>query len=260
MSSPLEDLRIRLGELRDDLAFVTTASQLRPRLAEALQWGGPTGTVQLAQRFMNAKEARPEGIYGPLLIRLMASFERYLRLLIVESLEHHASTAKTFDELPRKLTNRNLILTGRILANLETPRDYLSFNVEELIANLASCKAGSSSFKLNPHAFSASVIGVNPAAIDKALESIEVDGCWDTIGSDAKLEALLGTKGARTTGSQSAERLKELSRWRNHLAHGGDEITVNEVQLRDAIDFVWSFTTSLDAAVKKQLKANAKSR
>ncbi|MGA8342635.1 MAG: hypothetical protein WB781_11930, partial [Candidatus Sulfotelmatobacter sp.] len=90
---------------------------------------------------MNSKEARPEGIYGPLLVRLMAGFERYLRLLIVEGVEYRASSAKTFDDLSKKLVNRNLILTGRILANLENPRDYLSFSIEALVANLASCKA-----------------------------------------------------------------------------------------------------------------------
>jgi hypothetical protein len=71
---------------------------------------------------------------------------------------------------------------------------------------------------------------------------------------------LLGTKGARAAGLHSADRLKELSRWRNHLAHGGDEIVITESQIRDAIDFVWAFSASLDAAVKKHLKGTAKSR
>jgi hypothetical protein len=189
MSTPLEDLRARLSELTADLELVTTSAQLRPRLGEVLEWGGPAEIVELAQKFMNSKEARPEGIYGPLLVRLMAGFERYLRLLIVEGVEYRTSAAKTFDDLPQKLVNRNLILTGRILANLENSRDYLSFSIEALIVNLASCKVGSNSFKLNPQAFSAAVIGVNPAAIDRALESIDVSGCWDTIGGDPKLES-----------------------------------------------------------------------
>src|SRR5258708_30568345 len=125
MSTPLEDLRARLSELKADLELVTTSIQLRPRLGEVIQWGGPAEIVQLARGFMDSKEARPEGIYGPLLVRLMAVFERYLRLLIADGLEHHTSSAKKFDDLPQKLVNRNLILTGRILANAESPRDYL---------------------------------------------------------------------------------------------------------------------------------------
>ena len=260
MSTPLEDLATRIAELKADLAFVTTASQLRPRLGEILQWGGPKETLRVAQEFMSANEARSEGIYGPLLIRLMALFERYLRLLIIEGVEYRTSSAKTFDEIPSKLANRNLVLTGRILANIENPRDYLTFNMNSMIVNLASCKAGSTSFSLNSQAFSAAVMGVNPSAIEKALESIDVAECWDPIGGDTKLEKLLGTKGARATGSQAADRLKELSRWRNHLAHGGDEIVISETQLRDAIDFVSAFSSSLDSAVKKHLKTAAKSK
>jgi hypothetical protein len=153
--------------------------------------------------------------------------------------------------------NRNLILTGRILANIENPRDHLTFNIEGLIVNLATCKSGNSSFSLNPQAFSATVSGVNPTAIDKALENIEVTECWDSVGSDSKLEQMLGTKGTRATGVQAGERLKELSRWRNHLAHGGDEIVVSEAQLRDAIEFVALFSATLDAAVKKHLRTSA---
>lgn len=260
MSTPLEDLAARIAELKADLAFVTTASQLRPRLGEILAWGGPKETLHVAQQFMSAKEARSEGIYGPLLIRLMAVFERYLRLLIIEGVEYRTSIANTFDEIPTKLANRNLILTGRILANIENPRDYLTFNVDGLIVNLATCKAGSTSFSLNPQVFSATVMGVNPKAIEKALESIDVSECWDPVGSDASLEKLLGTKGARATGSQAADRLKELSRWRNHLAHGGDEIVISETQLSDAIDFVSIFSSSLDSAVKKHLEAAAKAK
>lgn len=260
MSTSLEDLKTRISELKSDLALVTKAFQLRPRLGEVLNWDGPAETVCLTQEFMDAKGARPEGIYGPFVVRLMAIVERYLRLLVVEGLEQHTSSAKKIDDLPRRLVNRNTILTGQILTKVESPRDYLSFDVEVLIANLASCRTGSTAFKLNAQAFSANVTGVSPVAIDRALETIEVEKCWDTIGSNAALEKLLGTKGPRPTGLQCAERLKELSRWRNHLAHGEDEIAITETQLRDAIEFVSAFCSSLDSAVKKHLKASAKSR
>jgi hypothetical protein len=260
MSTPLDDLTARIAELKADLTFVTAASQLRPRLAEMIDWERAGEKKPLALRFLAVKEARSEGIYGPLLVRLMAIFERYLRLLMVESIESRTSSARSFDDLPKKLVNRNLILTGRILANIETPRDYLSFNIEGLILNLASCRSGNKTFSLNPQAFSATVMGTNPTAIDKALESLDMPECWDALGSDPKLERALGTRGSRETGKQISERLRELSRWRNHLAHGGDEIVISEVQLRDAIEFVTLCSAALDATVKKHLKSATKSR
>jgi len=128
-------------------------------------------------------------------------------------------------------------------------------DVELLIANLASCKRGSRSFRLNAQAFAATVAGVGPAAIEKALENIDVIRWWDGVGGSTALSRLLGTKGARATGDQARERLKELWRWRDHLAHGGDEeIALSESQLIEAIDFVECFSDALDGTVRKHLK------
>ncbi len=128
-------------------------------------------------------------------------------------------------------------------------------DVEVLIANLASCKRGSGCFRLNAQAFAATVAGVGPAAIERALESIDVTRWWDGVGGSAALARLLGTKGARATGDQARERLKELWRWRNHLAHGGDEeIALSESRLIEAIDFVECFGDALAGTVGKHLK------
>ena len=69
--------------------------------------------VHLMQDFMNAKSIRAEGIYGALFVALMAAFERYVRMLIIHIVESVSSRAKTFDEVPKPLANRNLVLTGR---------------------------------------------------------------------------------------------------------------------------------------------------
>jgi hypothetical protein len=206
---------------------------------------------------MDAKTSRPEGVYGPLLVRLLASFERYVRMLVVQSVEERVLGFKSFEDIPESLINRNLILTGRILAAVGAPRDHLTFDIERLVANLATCKKGSGSFQLNAQAFSATVTAASPAMIDKALEHLNVTDWWDVVGANGALVGLLGKRGARATGERAKERLKELWRWRNQLAHGGDEeIALTESQLNEAIDFIDCFSSALDAAVKKRLKEN----
>ncbi len=256
MGAALDELNTRIIELKADLTFVALAAQLRPRVGDVVQWAAVGEVLELVKQFMRAKSSRPEGVYGPLLIRLFAAFERYLRMLIIQSVEERASGVRTYDELPEMLSNRNLVLTGRVLAAIDAPRDYLTLNIESLIANLASCKRGSDSFRLNAQAFSATVTGASPGVIEKALENVDVAGWWDGVGGNSSLAKLLGTKGARATGDRARARLKELWRWRNHLAHGGDEeITVTESQLREAIDFVDCFSAALDSAVSKQLES-----
>ena len=232
------------------------AAQLRPRIGDAIQWGAGVEIIDLVRKFMDAKSSRPEGIYGPLLIRLLAGLERYLRKLITYGVDARAAGAKSFEHLPMYLINRNVALTGRVLAAIDAPREHLTVDIDSLIANLASCKRGSESFRLNALAFSATVTGASPTVIEKALENIDVNAWWDGVGNHGQLSKLLGTKGARATGDRARERLKELWRWRNHLAHGGDEEpTISESQLREAIDFVMCFSTALDGEVRKRLVA-----
>ena len=255
MATALDELNTRISELKADVTFVTLATQLRPRIGDAVQWQGVAEVLDLVRQFMNAKSSRPEAIYGPLLVRLLASFERYMRVLVVQCIEKRVAGAPTYDELSGTLAKRNVILTGRILATSDAPRDHLTLDIESLISNLASCKRGSGSFRLNAQAFSATVTGASPSVIEKALQYVDVSDWWDGVGANAALAKHLQTKGARATGDRAYERLRELWRWRNHLAHGGDEeIALAATQLLDAIDFISIFSVALDAAVQKRLQ------
>jgi len=254
VAAALDELNTRISELKADLTFVALAAQLRPRVGDVVHWEAGAEVLKLVKQFMDAKSSRPEGVYGPLLVRLLAAFERYLRMLIIQSVEKRASGVRTYDELSETLRNRNLVLTGRVLAAI-SPHDHLKLDIELLIANLASCKPGSGSFRLNPQAFSATVTGASPAVIEKALQYVDVTDWWDGVGGNTTLAQLLGTKGARATGHRASERLKELWRWRNHLAHGGDEeIALTESQLREAVRFVECFSAALDSAATKHVK------
>jgi hypothetical protein len=251
MPTPLKELQAQVDALRADVEFVRLASQLRLRVGKVLQWQAQGEETDLAKRFINSQPSSPEAVYGPLLVRLLASLERYMRNTITDIVDHKAANASSYDSVAGTLGNRNLVLTGRLLSTLDAPRDYLTLNVEELIENLASCRRGSGKFRLNSIAFSSALGGVSPSVLEKAFDNLEISGWWDRIGADAKITALLGTKGARATGDRAKERLKELARWRNHLAHGGDgEILISESQIDDAIEFVRVFGVAFEAVVR----------
>ncbi len=253
MATPLDDLNARVSELREDLVFVSLATQLRPRLHPVVRWDATADVVELARSFMNAKSWRPEGVYGPLLVRLVAAFERYLRMLVGESLQRSVAGVAKYDDLPEHIASRNIALTGRLLAAIEAPRDHLTFETDSLIANLASCKRGSASFRLNELAFSAIITGVSPDLVEKALQNVGAAGnLWDGVGTSSALEKQLETKGPRETGTRARERLKQICRWRNNLAHGGDEdIALSESDLVEAIEFIFCLSEALDQAVRK---------
>lgn len=256
MSKALEELRARLLDLEADLAFVSLASRLRPRLSDALDWNTTGDALQLARDFMNAKNARIEGLLGPLLVRLLAALERYTRKLVEESVELYASRFTNYDQLAQAIKTRNIVLTGTLLKFSESPREHLNLHLETLIANLASCQAGSTSYRLNPQAFGADVVGVGPLAIERALRNVGMKDWWDKLGAEPDLARTLGSKGARATGERAQARLEELWRWRNHLAHGGDdEVALTETQLRECLAFVEVFSTALDKVAANSFPA-----
>jgi hypothetical protein len=239
--------------------FVSLAARLRPRIGDVVQWQAVGEVLELVKRFMQAKSSRPEGVYGPLLIRLLAAFERYLRKVIVDVVDQRSGQATTYDRLSGSLCKRNVALTGRILAAIDAPREHLALDLEALVDNLASCKSGSESFRLNSEAFSAAVTGTSPSVIEKALHNVDVTDLWDAVGGSPTLTSALGTKGARATGDRARERLQEMWRWRNHLAHGGDEdVAISESQLNDAVEFVTCFGDALDTTVRKQLASDSR--
>jgi hypothetical protein len=251
MPSPLSELEAQIEAIQADMDFVKLASQLRPRMGSILIWDAQGEGTDIAKKFIRLTTSVPEGVYGPLLVRLLACLERYLRTTIADVVARKTKMAKTYDELADNLGSRNLVLTGRLLSTLDTPRDYLTLNIDEMIDNLASCRKGSSSFKLNALAFSATLAGVNPSVIEKAFDNVDVSKWWDKIGANPKAVALMGTKGTHATGLRVKERLKELAKWRNHVAHGGDgQLVISDSELSDAIQFVAIFSRALDAIVQ----------
>lgn len=251
MKPPLKELSILIGEIVEDAAFVTVAAQLRPRLSGFIRWDGIGAEERgIVQSFLRIKESRPEGLYGPLLVRLLAAFERYVRTLIVWAVERHNEAASKYDDLSPTLANRHRLLTGRVLASAELP-DHLVFDIAVLIENLATCRAGGAgAFRLNSSVFTAAIAGFSPKHLETALESIDIGDCWDRVGNDAQLSSLLGTTGSRLTGNRAKEKLKELSRLRNRLAHGGDDAPlISEADLGNAITFINAFSKTLEDLV-----------
>jgi hypothetical protein len=258
MSRALDELDAGLVDFRADSAFVSLAARLRPRLGDVVNWNAHGEATALAREFMSSKGSRIEGVLGPLLVRLMAALERYIRTLIEEALVLHAGRAPNYEQLAPHLKTRNTALTGTLLASIESPRSHLTLHFDSLIANLASCQPGSTTYQLNAKAFSAVVAGTGPATLEKALANVGISDWWDKIGSNEGLAKLLGTKGPRATGREARVRLDELWRWRNQLAHGGDEeVALSEDQLQGCVVLVRTFAAVLDSVVLDIVKKSA---
>jgi hypothetical protein len=250
MTSALKILDAELEELADDVGFLGVAERLRPRLGGIVNWNGDAEAIQLARDFMGARQFHADAVYGSCLVRLMASVERYLRGLYEHVLDRQRQRSTRFEDLPLVVANSNTRYSGRILASIDEPRDHVAVDVEQLVDNLATCRTGRADFRINSAAFAATIMNTAPATITRLLESAGSDPWWDIVGRDAALATLLSTRGSRATGARAQDRLKDLCKRRNHIAHGSEtSSTPSRSELEDALTFVRILMTSLDSAI-----------
>jgi hypothetical protein len=255
METVLRELNARLDELEANLVFVASATTLRPRLGGVLNWQVGGEVVRLAQNYLNAAASRPENLYAALLVRAIAAFERFCRQLVENATVRTGVRSAQYEDLAKHIRERNVVLTGRLLASLDEPRDHLTFDPTTLAQNLASCTPGSASFRLNAAAFAAVVVSGRPLVLERALRNLDVENWRDAVGGTPGLQRLLATAGARATGHAVYQRLEELCRWRNIIAHAGDsEPVVNEEDLHDAIEFLRALAAALGQVVLARLR------
>jgi hypothetical protein len=248
MNSALAEINARLDEIELQAEFIALSIRLRPRLNSILRWEVGGEEIELAKDFMKQKGVIEEGMYGALLVRALASLERFIRKCIGNAIVVKSSSATAYDNLPESLQVTNIILTGKLLSNSGSPADHIQYNTIDLVSSLASCKAGNTDFMLNAVAFEAAVTGASPESIERSLKHIGHENWWDSIGSSADMAKILQCTGAgpREIGKKAKQHLRELWKWRNRLAHCGDpEPSVNLEQLRSEISFIRCLTKEI---------------
>jgi hypothetical protein len=112
MTAAYRELFARLDELEATASFTAISATLRPRLGDVLRWEAGGDAIGLAQQFMRATASRPESIYGALLVRVVAGFERFARLLVDDAVRTAARCTK-YRELEEHVRNRHTVLTAK---------------------------------------------------------------------------------------------------------------------------------------------------
>lgn len=249
MSLPRDGLNTQLEELVATLNFISLASSLRPRIGKTLDWGQESVAPELFRNlrsFMDLRDDYLPVIYGALLVRIAAAFEMFLRKLVEAIVESAQRKYPRFEDVPEVLREASIRFTGFALFQKSSPRDHLAFDYSVLIENLATCRPGQSSVRLNPTVFSAGIQGGKPEAIEKALRSVCIEDWWDHVCADRELQSALGAKKSREAKALLVDELENLWRRRNILAHGGvNSAAPTEQELRKLISVIRTFGSAL---------------
>lgn len=237
--SAVRDFESALREIEEGVEFVRAATRLRPRLGKLVRWetleaDGKT----LVAAFLDRKDFVESRSYSGYVVVLAACFEEFVRGLIQAAVEKIAQSARSYDDIPEKLKNQNINLTGHALLTALNPPDHFKIDYWELVSNLVTCKAGADAFLLNPAAFALDVSNVTPANLGRILERIDFNFDWDNLGRLPAMQELLGTEGTKTTANASENFLLNFIRIRNQVAHAGiGGRIVTEEEVRKSIEY-----------------------
>lgn len=249
------ELEARLDEVFAAARFSDRAYRLRPRIGNAIRWDGPHQEVELLRAFMVDDVSREQEIFSALLIRAVAAFERFVRRACSEVVQMRAAAATTPGTLPESLRRRNLILSARLISSLDNPREHISFDPRIMIENLAACESDSVPYRLNEVAFSSFLQSPTPEALGRLFDGIGVKDLFERLGGSTALQTLLTVRGPRATSVRIQERLGEILRWRNNMAHAGDdERSISLLDLEGVISFIRTLTREVDQALEQCLK------
>jgi hypothetical protein len=254
LTDPTKDFLQSLYEIEANARFVGIAAALRPRIGPALNWnnGENRDVLNLAQEFMAERDQQFDWIYGALLFRILAAFERLVRQVVEVSLNVLADGI-AFESLTEGLRKRHVQLTGSALTSIFEPREHHKFDYDRLAENLASCAAGSKNYRLNANVFSAFIPGAAPSVLEKTFSLMDIESWWDELARDSSLQKSVHAKEVRETANLVRDRLSEVWRWRNSIAHDGEErVSIQREQFEDSLNFLRALGVSLSKTIQKR--------
>ncbi len=251
----LKEFGLALDELAEDLEFLRLSSRLRPRLGALLNWQAVDGdAAQLAKGFMNLKTVELSPLYRGMIAVLSGTFEQLVRRVVQEAVLQINNDVDVFDKLPDGIKVHNLFFSGRALCAVREPPDHVTIDHYLLVRSLATCTPGAQKFVLNADAFAMFITNLTPSHLGDICHSIGVSLNWDYFGKVNAFEKLFGSKGARSLGKMVSDRLADIVKLRNRIAHtGAGGVTVSEEDVASHIAFLRILGLSFSAFIEAEL-------
>ncbi len=217
--------------------FVEVATQLRPRLGRQVNWQSLDDAEKLlVQSFIKMEPTLALSEEGTTL-RICAQFENFLRRIIRDAaLEISLRKVKAEGLKPPLLAkNRHFagMLLSKVLYSDGVTRDY-----DRLCREIGTCTPGSV-VTLSGESLAESLENISPASIDLLFELFGHKLNWDKIATHAVFAAARKQEGTRELAKAIKERLSELHKLRNRLAHSGyGGVVLPEGSLQQTGDFL----------------------
>ncbi|HUT57455.1 MAG TPA: hypothetical protein VNA25_06350 [Phycisphaerae bacterium] len=250
LDGAFDEFRAAAGEIAANATFLDRAASLRPRVGRYLAWDGLVGEDKaLVQQFMNSG-CSISVCYEGLFVRLVASFEGFVRRAVKDAVLSLNESKICFAKLEEGIRNRNRHCVGRALATVYEPMDFLQLDFDRLCLEVGTCVPNATSVTLSADAFAMAVGSASVDRIEAAFRLLGKNLQWGDFAGNEALKKVLETRKPRETAKAAQNLVADIQARRNGYAHtgiGGVFVTVGDIEATA------SFLILLADALKEQL-------
>jgi len=142
MKTARRELRATIDEVLDVVSLVETSVKLRPRLGQFLIWQNlDTQNKELIRIYLSSR-VETNLCYEGLVVRLVATFEEYLRKLVRNAIKELNSRNLDYEGIQDGLRLHNRHAVGNALSSVFSPSDIEQFNFDQLCDEIGTCIPG----------------------------------------------------------------------------------------------------------------------
>jgi hypothetical protein len=220
------------GDLSDIEAitkFIHGANQISTHSGELLSFvAGSARHRELLEEFRRQRSVDTNLLYQGLYGQLYASFEWFIRTLIVRYVEELSRLFPSYSQLEGRSGDplkHNYYHTGAAMQQIFGNRTNVGIDFQMLAKNIGSALPDSTAVVLNSTAFALFIGILDSSEIERALKRIGIENVfWDRIAREASVQRFFGETRTRRTTHLMKEFLDQFIRRRNNICHKGDGI------------------------------------
>lgn len=189
---------------------------------------------------LNIKGAPESVAYRGLILQLYGAFERFITEITEATLNAIQAKTNRYSELPDGLRNAHTVGSARLLTKLNDRNiNGVPFDFANLQLNMAACFSDDEKYRLGADAFTALLGVCTWERVDSVFEAMRIGKAFDdALGKDASVKSWAKGAGAREAVKLARDKLNELVRLRNQIAHGLGDPDVLDTEVEAAAAFL----------------------
>lgn len=234
-SIPYQKINLHLEEVITISTHNEISKRLKPNLKGMIDWTKiDAPKKKLIEDYSSIPGIQDQVLINCLFVSTIASFESYLRELVIEVLKKIEDSGS----IPELLINKNIQLSGIAMSTIYSPVTHLKLDYNNICRKIGTIPSKDPT-KINHEIafFIKNVLQLDNLFL--FLKTCQINIEWDDLGRVKPIQRLLNTKSTRETTKTLKSELKKYLDTRNRIAHTGmNSSDITYPELKDSVKLI----------------------